>query len=139
MVNQFWEDFDNIFRNFNHRVNERLPHFDLYKDDEGKLTLEIAMAGFRKDEIDVEQASHVLIITANPAPLRKVRESVRKYLHTGLSRRPVKLQFPMDINWELKQVSFCDGILKFEIQTQEVNVPKKIAITSPLNTEESNA
>jgi len=126
MSNLFFEDFERLFQGLNKRVNERLPFYDFYKEEDGTYNLEIALAGFSKKDIEVEQQSNVLVISANP----KCSMS-KAYLHKGISRRPIKLKFPMEVNWELKSVSFLNGILKFQLVTPETALPKKIEISTP--------
>jgi molecular chaperone IbpA len=105
-------------------VKDRIPYpkYNLVKADDGSFSLEIAVAGFKKEDLDVEQRNNTLVIEG------KSREEARSYIHKGISSKPFKLLFPLSVDWKLKQVSLLDGILKFTFMTACQERSEKIAI-----------
>lgn len=75
------------------------PPFNIIRVDEETAELEIALAGFRKDDIEVSVQKGILNITAT----RKKDEDVN-YSHRGLAFRNVNK------NWQLSETAVVDGV-----------------------------
>ena len=82
--------FDHIFdqlESIHKHAKDHYPPYNVVKDEDLKFIIELAVAGFKKEHIDIEVKDHVLTITGN-RPLRRdqenmfIRVSVRR---TGLS------------------------------------------------------
>ena len=105
-------------------VKERIPYpkYNLVRSEDGSFSLEIAVAGFSKEELEVEQRNNTLLIEG------KSRAEAREYIHKGISTKPFKLLFPLSVDWKLKQVNLLDGILKFTFMTSQAEQAQKIHI-----------
>ncbi len=61
---------------------ENYPPFDLIKVDDNKYRIEVAVAGFKRDEIDITSHQSVLIIRG-----QKSEETGNNYVHRGIATR----------------------------------------------------
>lgn len=119
-----FDPFADHLRSINDLVKAAYPKYNLVKNEDGSFSLEIAVAGFRKEELSVEQKNNSLLIEG------KSSAELRNYLHKGISSKPFKLIFPLSVDWKLKSASLFDGILKFTFVTKETEKSQKIEITT---------
>jgi molecular chaperone IbpA len=119
-----FDPFADHIRSMNELVKAAYPKYNLVKNEDGSFSLEIAVAGFRKEDLSVEQRNSSLLIEGkSPAELRN-------YLHKGISSKPFRLMFPLSVDWKLKSASLFDGILKFTFVTKEAEKSQRIEITT---------
>ena len=118
--------FDDVFDRFNYlsTVNSGFPHYNIKKESEGKYTIELALAGYKKDEVSVEVKDGVLIIEG------KSKEDLSNYVHQGIAKRSFKRQFQLADYVECKGGKLQDGMLNVELEYNppESKKPKQITI-----------
>ena len=59
--------FEDMFNRFDYltSINSGFPHYNIRKENEGKYVIELALAGYKKDEVSVEVKDGILIIEGN--------------------------------------------------------------------------
>jgi molecular chaperone IbpA len=117
--------FDRYFNAPNH-ANGNYPPHNIVKYDDTHYGIEVAVAGFSKDEITVEVDQDQLMITGRKAT---VNEGV-EYLHRGLAARDFEQSFTLAEYMEVKDAEVKDGMLKVKIEriVPEALKPRQIAI-----------
>ena len=107
--------------------SDNYPPFNVIKLDETKYVIEIAVAGFAEDELNVELKDNVLTVTGEQ--LKKTSEI--EYLYRGISSRTFMRSFTIANNVEVRTASVKNGILciALEMLVPEEKKAKKIAIT----------
>lgn len=144
-MNHTFKDFDRFFVGFD-KVAEKLtkiadqsvklaqnyPPFNVKKIDENKYSIELAVAGFAKQDIDVELANGTLIIRGTTSAEEKKEEGLLfpSYIWKGVSNKPFTRQFTLADNIEIKGADLINGMLKIwlEAVAPEENLGKKIHI-----------
>ena len=121
--------FDHIFdqlENIHRHAKDHYPPHNVVKESEMKYTLEMAVAGFRKDHIDIELKEGVLTIKGN----RPARREQDKYVHKGISARNWEKSFRLSEYTEVTGADLVDGILtvNLEVILPEEKQPRKINI-----------
>lgn len=151
-----FKDFDRFFVGFD-KVAEKMasvadqaqtlaakyPPYNLKKIDENKYTIELAVAGFGKQDLEIEIVDDKLIIKGNTTsgePSEKNSEGEWTWpqvLHQGLAMRPFTRTFTLSDNVEIRGASLLNGILKIVLEAiiPEHKKPKKVEI----NDEETSA
>jgi molecular chaperone IbpA len=118
--------FENMFDRFDYltSINSGFPHYNIRKETEGKYVIELALAGYKKDEVSVEVKDGVLIIEG------KSKEDLSNYVHQGIAKRSFKRQFQLADYVECKGGKLEDGMLNVELEYNppESKKPKKISI-----------
>jgi molecular chaperone IbpA len=101
------------------------PHNIVELDDE-HYVLELAIAGFSQDEIDLEIKENVITIKGE-----KEKKDEVKYLHKGISTRNFSRTIPLADNIEVRGATVKNGILSIALERviPEEKKPKKIAIS----------
>jgi len=120
--------FDEMNRTFaNSRTNDNYPPYNIAKLDETHYVIEIAVAGFGKEEIDVELKDNSLIVKGT----KPKKEQETDYVHKGISTRNFERNFTLADNVEVRAATVQNGILAIALEqvVPEENKPKKIQIT----------
>ena len=125
--------FDRLFdmlenRSMGQGSQENYPPFDLIKKGENDYCIELAVAGFKPDEIDITAQQNVLIVSG-----RKNEESGEKgsdYIYRGIATRSFERRFALADHIQVKGADMKDGLLSIELvrEIPEAMKPKKINI-----------
>jgi len=120
--------FERIFDQLDEFIHhsKKLPSYPPYniKRDGDNFTIEMALAGFSKDDIEVTVTEDILTIASN-------KESSKKdEVYRGISERKFTRNFSMADNIVVKDVKLKDGLLtiKLEREIPEEKKPRKIKI-----------
>jgi len=121
--------FDHIFdqlENIHQHSKDTYPPHNVVKDEEMKYTLEMAVAGFKQEHIDIEVKDHILTVSGN----RPQRREQSAYVHKGISARNWKKSFRLSEYTEVTGADLVDGILtiQLEVVLPEEKLPRKITI-----------
>jgi len=116
--------FVNLFRDFQNSSQTYPPHNVINVSDDETI-LELAVAGFKKHEITMEEHRGQLTIRGE-----KENESNSDYQYRGIAGRSFVKTFHLAEYYEIEQAKLEDGILtvKFIKNIPEAAKPKLIAI-----------
>lgn len=120
--------FDEMNRTFaNTRTTGNYPPYNIVRADDTHYVVEVAVAGFAENEVDVEVKENGLFIKGE----RAKAETEVEYVHKGIGARDFELTFTMADNMEVRAATVKNGILAVAIEhvVPEEAKPKKIAIT----------
>jgi len=93
-------------------VNEAYPPYNLVKESEVKWRIEMALAGWAPEDIEVSTESNVLFIKSKSAKTTGDEE----YMHRGVATRTFARGFNLSDDVEVKNVVFKHGMLIVELQ-----------------------
>ena len=113
--------FDHIFNqleNIHKHAKDTYPPHNVVRNDEHMFTIEVAVAGFKQEHIDIEIKDHVLTIKGD----RPSRRDQNKYVHKGISARNWSKSFRLSEYTEVVGADLQDGILTVDL---EVVLPKE--------------
>ena len=119
--------FEQLNRNFANSKSDNYPPHNVVRLDDTHYVIEVAVAGFAEDEIDVELKDNVLTVRGEQAK----PEAEVEYLHKGISARNFTRTFPLAEHIEVRGATVKNGILAIALEqiVPEEDKPKKIAIT----------
>ena len=125
--------FDRLFdmlenSSFGQNQQENYPPFDLIREGENQFRIELAVAGFKPDEIDVTAQQNVLLVTG-----RKAEESEQEssdYIYRGIATRSFERRFALADHIQVRAADLKDGLLAIELvrEIPEAMKPRKIDI-----------
>jgi molecular chaperone IbpA len=120
--------FDMLENSSAGQTQENYPPFDLIKTGENDYRIELAVAGFKADEIDITAQQNVLIVSG-----RKGEESEEKggdYIYRGIATRSFERRFALADHIQVRGADLKDGLLAIELvrEIPEAMKPKKIDI-----------
>ena len=110
--------FDRLFdmlenNTFGQGQQENYPPFDLRKVGENEYRIELAVAGFKPEELDITAQQNVLIVSG-----RKSDESEEKgsdYIYRGIATRSFERRFALADHIQVKDADMKDGLLSIEL------------------------
>jgi molecular chaperone IbpA len=118
--------FDRYFTAPHHQNGNYPPH-NIVKYSDDSYGIEVAVAGFSKEEVTVEVDQDQLTIRGVKAQLN---ESQVEYLHRGLAARNFEQTFTLAEYMEVRGAKVADGMLQIDIQriVPEALKPRQIEI-----------
>jgi len=120
-----FDRFDDIFSAIDE--SPRFPHHNIVKNTDNEYTVELAVAGFSDDDIDIELANNVLSIKGK---MDKMED--KNYLHHGIATRSFHKTITVTDTVEVVGAELYNGILSVNLRNiiPQEKLPKKI----PINT-----
>jgi molecular chaperone IbpA len=117
--------FDDMFDHFEDmmddgffRGNSNFPPYNIVKTGDNTYDVELALAGFGKDDIQVEYKENQLTVKskANKDPVDEVEKYDEGVIHRGISKRMFTRSFTIANDVEVKGAELKDGLLKVSLE-----------------------
>lgn len=119
--------FDRIFNVFENMVTEKtnFPHHNISKVSDNNYIVELAVAGFSQNEIDIEIVDGILNIRGS-----KEDKTEEQYLYRGIASRSFHKSIRLADTVEVRGAELENGILKVYLENilPEEKKPVKINI-----------
>lgn len=145
MSQVFGKDFDKFFIGFDDQINQMVkfhdevakhipnyPPFNIIKNDENSYTIEMAVAGFGQQDIDIEMNNGNLIVRGkiNNDDTAYEQEMLEKFLVKGIANRAFTRAFKLNDEIEVKDAEIFNGMLKIALERliPEHKQPKKVPV-----------
>tara|TARA_B100000965_G_scaffold98525_1_gene80588 strand:- start:1483 stop:1914 length:432 start_codon:yes stop_codon:yes gene_type:complete len=103
------DDYFNQFFDFDSTTN--YPPYNLVQINNVDSRLEIALAGFSKDEVKVYTEYGKIIVEGK----KEKTEEESEYLHRGLAQRSFQRAWALSEDITVKDVKFADGLLTIKL------------------------
>ena len=116
--------FDNVFdhfermiddHNFNQMTATNFPPYNIVKTGEYTYDVELALAGFSKNDIDVEYKDNMLTVKSKEKDKSEAKDA-DGVLHRGISKRWFSKSFTIADDVEVKGAELKDGLLKISME-----------------------
>lgn len=91
----------------------KYPPHNVVQKTEGSVFVEIAVAGFKKEEIKVTVDNGHLVVTGSRQNIED--ENKFRYIHKGIAARPFELKTKILEGSKVKSAKIVDGILSIEV------------------------
>ena len=104
------------------------PPFDLVKDGEDRYRIDLAIAGFKPEQVEVVVHQNQLTVSGKPAEA----DTEGEYLHRGIAGRSFVRSFALADHIEVDSADFRDGLLSISLRrvVPDEMKPRKIEIHS---------
>ena len=125
---RFFDDVERLLASDVAKVSSSFPPHNILKLDESRYVVELAVAGFSKDEIEITVENGSLTVKGE----RKEKDADVQYLHRGIGTRSFTKTLTVADTIEVKGAEFKDGILRIGLENivPEHKKPRKIEIGS---------
>ena len=87
------------------------PPYNIISGPDNRTTLEVALAGFSRKDIEVATEQGVLTVSAYPEA-----EEEREYAHKGIASRSFSKSWQLGEDMEVKDVDYENGMLTVQLQ-----------------------
>lgn len=137
----FGKDFDRFFIGFDEQFNQmqklhddltknipNYPPYNIKRISDNHYTIEIAVAGFGQQDIDIEMNDGKLVVRGN---INSESEE-DNFLFKGIANRAFTRTFALNDEIEVKDAEIFNGMLRIALERliPEHKLPKKIAVKS---------
>jgi molecular chaperone IbpA len=137
-----FKDFDKFYVGFDDQYNRlsklhddltknipNYPPYNIKKTGENTYSIEIAVAGFGTQDIEIELADNKLIVKGNASS----DETSDNFLFKGIANRAFTRQFALNDQVEVQNAEMFNGMLKIFLEKiiPEHRKPKKIEVKVP--------
>lgn len=123
--------FDRIF-DLLERPVDTLPYppYNIVKYGDNNYTIELALAGYDEQDINIELKENQLIISADVKTENSSENT--SYVFRGIAKRAFTRRFSLSDEIIIDNASFVNGILKIEMHREipENKKPRKILLNS---------
>ncbi|AOO15424.1 heat shock protein [Cyanophage S-RIM12_WH_07_0310] len=93
-------------------VNEAYPPYNIVQESNVKWRIELALAGWAPEQIEVTTESNVLLVRS----IEPKNKGEEEYVHRGISTRTFARGFNLSDDVEIGTVSFNNGLLVVELR-----------------------
>jgi molecular chaperone IbpA len=109
--------------------NKLYPPHNVVKHSESTYTIELALAGYKKEDLQVEVKEGILVITGDNRSTVDTEEG-REYLHRGISGKKFTRTFRLSEHVVVDGADFVDGLLVIDLKVviPEEKRPRTIPI-----------
>lgn len=106
----------------------KYPPYNIIKTEDSQYELQLAIAGFTYDDLEITLKEGQLTINGN-----QTEEEPKNYLHKGISARNFSRQFTLMDTIVVNGAALEDGILTVQLENviPEEKKPRKIDISRP--------
>jgi molecular chaperone IbpA len=118
--------FDNIFDHFERMFDDdffnvgvptvNYPPYNIVKTGDNQYDVELALAGFSKDDINVEYADGMLTIRSKDKKQSEEKDESGNTIYKGISKRYFSKSFSIADDVEVKGAELKDGLLKVSME-----------------------
>ena len=95
------------------------PPYNIVRLNDDSQQLQIALAGFLKDDIEVTVEKSVLSVSVS-----KSYETDGEYVHRGIAQRGFSRNWELSDDTKVKEVTYIDGLLRITLE-QEIPEERK--------------
>lgn len=125
--------FDRLFNDLPISKDTGFPPYNIAKQDEENYTIEMAVAGFDKTELDIEVRDGMLEVKGRAVDADENQEiQTTKYLHRGIAKRNFYRKFSLSDDVIVGSADLVNGLLVINLKriVPEEKRPRKIEIGS---------
>ena len=116
--------FDNVFDHFERMFNDdffnvpnvNYPPYNIVKTGANEYNVEVALAGFSRDDVSVEFAEGVLTIKSKDRTESNKKDEDGNIIHKGISKRYFSKSFTVSDDVEIKGAELKDGLLTVSME-----------------------
>lgn len=102
------------------------PPYNIERTDENAYRVDIAVAGFRPEELEIEVKENLLTVAGRKA----ANDEPRRFLHRGLAERNFERRFQLADYVLVTDANLADGLLSISLKRElpEALKPRRIEI-----------
>ncbi len=109
------------------RLVSSYPLYNIVKQDDNQFNIEIALAGWAKDDLEIYEENGKLTIAGNRTDEDK--EEQQEFVHRGVARRKFTRVFNLAPDLEVDSADFSNGMLVINLLREPHKNQKTISIS----------
>jgi molecular chaperone IbpA len=121
--------FEDVFDRISNvqTTSSNYPPYNIIKTDSYNYVIELAVAGFKRSDLDVEVADGILIVKGE---VEESPDTENEYVHRGLAKRAFTRRFTLADDVVVENVKLEDGVMTISLKriVPDHKLPKKFDI-----------
>ena len=106
-----FDQFENMLGNGHLTMQSNYPPYNIRKTGKDNYAIEVALAGFSKDDVEVEFEDNLLTVRTKLANKTKDEDSEGEIIHKGISQRQFARSFTIADDVKVGEAQLKDGLL----------------------------
>jgi len=127
-ITRFSVGFDEMMNRLNYHSNQNssYPPYNIHKINDFDYEIQMALAGFSKNDIEIELADSILTISSN----KETNKNDNSEIYRGISYKKFKKQFTIAEDIEIKEAKLENGLLTIFLEkiVPEEKKPRTIKV-----------
>jgi molecular chaperone IbpA len=127
---KFFDDVEKLLSTDIQKTVSSFPPHNIIKLDDNRYLVELAVAGFSKEDVEISVEDNILTIRGE----KKDKDDSVTYIHRGIGTRSFTKSLTIADTVEVRGAEFKDGILRVALENiiPEHKKPRKIEIGNNL-------
>ncbi len=106
-----FDQFENMLGNGNLTMQSNYPPYNIRKTGNDKYSIEVALAGFSKKDVEVEFEDNLLTVRTKQVNKSQDKNDNGEILHKGISQRQFARSFTIADDVKVNSAELKDGLL----------------------------
>ena len=106
-----FDQFENMLGNGNLTVQSNYPPYNIRKTGKDKYSIEVALAGFNKNDVEVEFEDNLLTVRTKQVNKTDDKNENGEIIHKGISQRQFARSFTIADDVKVSGAELKDGLL----------------------------
>ncbi len=123
-----FDQFETMLGNGSLSVQSNYPPYNIRKAGKDKYAIEVALAGFKKEDVEVESEENILTVRTKEFK-KTVEKNGDEMIHRGISQRSFARSFTIADDVKVNGAELKDGLLTIECEKIIPSAKKKKLIT----------
>ena len=107
-----FDQFENMLGNGNLSVQSNYPPYNIRKTGKDKYSIEVALAGFNKKDVEVEFEDNLLTVRTKQINKSEDSNENGEIIHKGISQRQFARSFTIADDVKVSGAELKDGLLR---------------------------
>jgi molecular chaperone IbpA len=106
-----FDQFESMLDNGHLTMQSNYPPYNIRKTGKDNYAIEVALAGFSKDDVEVEFEENLLTVRTKQVNKLEVNSSDEELIHKGISQRQFARSFTIADDVKVGEAQLKDGLL----------------------------
>ena len=106
-----FDQFENMLGNGHLTMQSNYPPYNIRKTGKDNYSIEVALAGFSKDDVEVEFEDNLLTVRKKQVDKLENKDYDREIIHRGISQRQFARSFTIADDVKVGDAQLKDGLL----------------------------
>ena len=111
-----FDQFESMLGNGNLTMQSNYPPYNIRKTGKDNYSIEVALAGFNKKDVEVEFEDNLLTVRTKQVNKSEEKSEDGKILHKGISQRQFARSFTIADDVKVNDAELKDGLLTIDCE-----------------------
>ena len=120
-----FDQFEDMLGNGNLTMQSNYPPYNIRKTGKDNYAIEVALAGFNKNDVEVEFEDNLLTVRTKPVSKLEENNADVEIIHKGISQRQFARSFTIADDVRVNDAQLKDGLLTISLSLIHISEPTR--------------